>query len=112
MERSKYIQYKRTKSPRNPRAKRVDGCFEDRGRFYHCWRCGFIFDVETTSMGAGSASPAGDPTGNLNIDDRIALYGIVRLDSAGDPVVPVVMPSHTVSSGCPLCGMQAQFGNR
>lgn len=112
MEHSKYISYHREKSRRSPRAKVVPGTFEDRGRYYHCWRCGFIFDVEQISMGSGGASTGGDPSGNLSIEDRIDLYGLVRLDSAGDPVVPVVMPAHTVSSGCPLCGMTSQFADR
>jgi len=109
MEHSKFVSYYREKSRRNPRAKVVPGTFEDRGRYYHCWRCGFIFDAEQVSMGSGGATTGGDPAGNLSISDRIALYGLVRLDSAGAPVVPVVMPPHTVSSGCPLCGLAVQF---
>ena len=112
MERSKYISYHKEKSPRHPRARVVEGSFEDRGKYYHCWRCGFIFDAEQISMGSGGANPGGEVSGNLSIEERIALYGLVRLDSAGDSVVPVTMPSHTVSSGCPLCGMAVQFANR
>lgn len=117
MERSKYISYKRTKAPRNKRAKVVPGSFEDRNKYYRCVNCGFIFDIETTSMGGeqnGNYSvPASSPVYNdsvINIETPFDIGGVCRIDSTGNIIEPVVMGQHKVSSGCPLCGSTNQFG--
>jgi predicted RNA-binding Zn-ribbon protein involved in translation (DUF1610 family) len=124
MERSKYISYHRGRSPRKNRARVVQGSFEDRNKYYRCWNCGFIFDIEQVSLGGertGSyiAPPddvvyndienTGDLSCVLGIDTPFNVGGLSRIDSAGDVIQPVALGAHRVSQGCPACGVTAQF---
>ena len=124
MERSKYISYRKGRSPRMPKAKVMPGSFEDRNKYYRCWNCGFIFDIEQVSLGGerqGSyTAPPDDPVYNetantgdrscvIGFDTPFELAGISRIDSAGDVIEPVVLGAHKVSQGCPACGTTSQF---
>jgi hypothetical protein len=89
----------------------------DAGRYFRCWNCGFICDVERdalSDLGNGS-NPVAVPevsTGFTYAEgedaNKIVLYK-VRLsatDSSGDPVG--IQHSFRVSgTGCPLCFTRA-----
>jgi predicted RNA-binding Zn-ribbon protein involved in translation (DUF1610 family) len=121
MERSKYISYKRERSVQKRRPKVVQGSFEDRNRYYKCVNCGFIFDIEQTTMGGDRAgnytSPPENPVYNesggvecfLSINTPFDVGGVCKLDSSGEVIEPVTLGYHMVSNGCPLCGNTANF---
>jgi hypothetical protein len=123
MERSKFISYHKGKAPQKRRARVVHGSFEDRNKYYHCVNCGFIFDIEQTTMGGDRSgnytSPpdtsynetrnTGDKSCILSVDSPFEIGGVCRIDSNGDVLSPVTLGNHSVSSGCPLCGNTANL---
>lgn len=117
MEHSKYISYHRGKTPRKNKAKVMQGSFEDRSKYYKCWNCGFIFDIDQVSIGGDKAgnysappeSPVYNDGGKLYMETLSNLGGVCRTDSTGVVNQPVVLGYHKVSSGCPACGYTNQF---
>ena len=101
MEGSKYGRYRRIRLPRHRRSRVQDGAFEDRNVWYKCWNCGFVFDVEATSINAevdGRYYTEADYSGaspKLS-DDQYALPDYGRK-----------IYLHNVASGCPLCATNA-----
>jgi hypothetical protein len=130
VEKSKYVKYERTRTPRHQRSKVAEGSFDERNRFFHCWNCGQMFDLQKIS---GNPETGGcyqmavifpsQPPG-WNGDDRITqeelalsiqstldpfLNSFVSLetDSDGNPIpisVINVMDAETTTGVCPGCG--------
>src|SRR5208282_5061113 len=99
MERSKYISYHRERAPQKRHAQVVQGSFEDRNKYYKCVNCGYIFDIEQTTVGGDRSgnyeSPAINPIYNetintgdkaciLSIDSPFNVGGVCRIDSDGN----------------------------
>lgn len=122
MERNRYATYDRRKQPRLKRRIRVEGSFEDRGKWSRCWRCGFILNADRDFSGSedgGSYStvaiiPASSPVGGgdeksaiLSADIFPSIGSVTnqnRFDVDGD-FIPYYEPQLTqVSQGCPFCG--------
>jgi hypothetical protein len=89
----------------------------DAGRYFRCWNCGFVCDVERDDLsdtGNGS-NPVAVPevsTGFTYAEGADATkivvhrYRLSALDSSGDPVG--IQHSFAVSgTGCPLCFTRA-----
>lgn len=120
MEQSRYGQYSRTTVPRHQRSAAIPGSFEDHGRWYRCWNCGFVYDINKVG-------------GNPDQDSRYqteAIYPAYSPALSGDPLTVIIGPDgpgeigtlmelgpdgstpkeiystkvHHVASGCPSCG--------
>ena len=70
MEQSKYGKYKTRRIPPHRPSKQLEGAFEDRGKWFKCWNCGQIINIEKEN---------GDP-------ERDGLYYIVDIDPSPNPV--------------------------
>ena len=89
----------------------------DAGRFYRCWNCGFICDVERDALSdtSNGSNPVAVPIVSTGFtygegpEALIITVDKVRLsaqDSSGDPVG--IQHSFKASgSGCPLCFCRA-----
>jgi len=84
---------------------RGDG--QDNGKYYECWNCGFVCDIDR------------DATGDAQSTSRINLKPYDLLDEYGDSVADTGGTKHTifegegyttvryvpeVEKGCPFCG--------
>jgi hypothetical protein len=48
--------YSQTRLPRQKRTIEVPGSLEDSGKYFRCWNCGFINNVERNQLGEVSGS--------------------------------------------------------
>lgn len=118
MEQSRYTTYHKTRIPKRKRTIRLQGSFEDRGKYIRCWNCGFIVDTDRD---------LGDPehSGNNPIENTVPSYSLYdtgtptkssldTLDAIGTGVyIDNIINTYTnyktvyfpnVSRGCPFCG--------
>ena len=51
---SKYIQIKQSRVPTRKRSRKVFGSGEDDGKWFRCWNCGFINNIDRNAVGDGS----------------------------------------------------------
>lgn len=89
----------------------------EEGRYFKCWNCGFICDIQKNALDTGRAgnshTPAtltpGREVGDLaSVRFRVGRPIVLRaLNSIGEHKPIYVQRSVTVSSGCPFCGTHA-----
>jgi len=101
--------YSRSRIPRQKRTIRVYGEGTDSGKYYRCWNCGFICNVERDSLGDRPSTtgyggivyvPYGAPAdiAAVNVHNNGEIINIITTGSRGYGYLPVV------EAGCPLCG--------
>lgn len=78
---SRYIKNVTERLPRKKKTNRLPGAFEDDGKYYKCWNCGFICNATRDEVGEGSGVQA-----------------VLTGDSDSTTYAPNVV------SGCPFCG--------
>ena len=102
--------------PKRKRTIPLQGDLEDSGRYYRCWNCGFINDIERNQVGDGDGTTQLDAPeiamGSILTDD--VLSGVIILDdmftllengSDGNPVTTYRHNNYLkVIGGCSLCG--------
>jgi hypothetical protein len=120
--------YRRTKLPRERKTIRLKAGDKgtgreqiDHGRYFRCWHCGFICDIERDELSEGrngssvsnyysnalGAMPgSGDKSAMLVLKMAQRTFILPKADSSGDAVT---VYDHWVMdmSGCPLCGCRA-----
>lgn len=99
----------------------LKGFGRDEGRYFRCWNCGFICDVERDSLGGAASLDGVD-----HVNYSVPTYGAVpneegsglsvlggniehfhvssELDSSGNPKKPLHQFQVTITGGCPFCG--------
>lgn len=118
MSKSRYIRTKRTHLPTHRRSQKMYGAFEDSGKWYKCWSCGFRFDISKTSTGSGKGTscedfPIEDMENTFHSSlgaDMLGIAGtIIENGADGDPITSYYTPRKaTVTGGCPFCGCKNQ----
>jgi hypothetical protein len=111
---SRYIRTHTVRLPRKRRSVNLYGSFEDSGKWYKCWNCGFTLDISKVSTGSGNGTACEDfsiPITDYIHDatlslDRIGVAGVILENGAdGDPITRYYTPRKAiVTGGCPLCG--------
>jgi rubredoxin len=119
-----YTRPQRQKLPKRPRAYPVHGKGADRGKYFRCRNCKFIYDRQRDDTGNAECS-AGDnhidyygvvstnPYGNANSPDRILCLGdeidnyqvVMEKGPDGEPKTIRHDFTSNISRGCPKCGM-------
>lgn len=74
---SKYGQFGNRRPPHKKRTIRIPGSGDDDGKWFRCWNCGFINNIDRNAIGQGEG------------DISSVTLGVVDVDVAG---------------GCSLCG--------
>jgi hypothetical protein len=115
---SRYIRTHREQLPRKRRSARLYGSFEDSGKWYKCWNCGFQFDISKISIGDGNGASCEDfPIEDTDVThdstlglDRVGIAGVlIELGADDDPITSYYTPRKaTVIGGCPFCGCKNQ----
>jgi len=112
---SRYIRTKRTYLPKHRRSRQLYGSFEDSGKWYKCWVCGFIFDITKIAVGSGKGTSSEDfPIEDTDTVSRnsLSIEGnstIIENGADGDPITYYYTPRKaTVIGGCPFCGCMNQ----
>ncbi len=100
---------------------KVRGNGEDFGKYYRCWNCDFVCNVERDSLG-DSQSRGGDnhddyhtPTYGLQEQDNLSHLSVlsgdingfhVALENGSDGNPKVIRHDHesVITGGCPCCG--------
>jgi hypothetical protein len=129
VEQSRYGKYQRTKVRRHRRSQYIAGAFEDRGKWYKCWNCGFVFDITKANgnpqnngtyqiaqtIPAQSPTFSGDPLGVVSSLDRICMLGsaigmTALEEEAGElsDLYDVDIYLGQAAAGCPFCGCTNQ----
>ena len=121
--------YRRTKLPRERKTIRLKAGDKgtgreqiDHGRYFRCWHCGFICDIERDELSEGrhgmsvsnyyrnalGALPgSGEKSVMLVLKMPARNFILPKADSAGDAVTVYDHWLADVASGCPLCGTRA-----
>lgn len=89
---SRYAFYPRTHLSKQRRTHSVWGAQEDTGKYFSCWNCGFICNVERDQLDYGDHARAGIVPTTFTDADGSTLY----------------YPK--VTGGCPLCGCKNYKG--
>ena len=113
--------YKR-KIPKRSQTLPVPGKGDDYGKYYHCWNCGFVCNVDRDELGDADSKAGDDHTDYHNLanpdpyTDNIGRIATIRcytedvfvLQKLGlDGETPVLVEHANVSEvsrGCPMCG--------
>ena len=91
---SRHVRYSERKLRHDKRVKQRYGEKEDRSKFFTCWNCGFICNMDRDALGDA------DTMSNIGtIDVTVTQDGVT---DATDLRNPVKVPD--INSGCPLCG--------
>jgi hypothetical protein len=119
LEQSKYGHYSRSSVQRHQRSPSLPGSFEDSGRWYRCWNCRFVYDLNKVGGNPDQDSryqteaiyPAYPPTlgGDallvlIDSDRPEELGTLMELGPDGTPREIYTTRVHHVASGCPSCG--------
>ncbi len=99
----------------------IFGKGDDAGRYFHCWNCRFVCDVERDALGDSDSSsgvnhtdglkPVGDFAPNGRADNYACLGGDIghyhvaaRIGADDDPKSVDRVYASDISFGCPNCG--------
>ena len=118
---SKYNEIRRHPVPKRKRSIKIAGSGEDDGKWYRCWNCGFINNVDRNLTGDGNGNayeigviPSTYPNGQTSHGDtgtplsiNMNLHGrFVMLNTTG----LIFSERHNVGSyaerGCSFCGCE------
>ena len=109
--------------PKHARSQVQPGTFEDSGRWFKCWNCGFVFDINKIGGNPDQDSryqteaiyPAYSPT---LCGDSLAILidgvlpdetgTLMELGPDGTPREIYSTKVHHVANGCPSCGCANQ----
>jgi hypothetical protein len=122
MEQSRFYQYSTTRIPKRKRTVRLQGSFDDRGKYIRCWQCGFIVDTQRDLGNPGKTGGYVDEaeyseteirmSGNnkLYLDangyNQFGVGPLIKLKPDGTAITDYYVPKISrVSMGCPLCGV-------
>ena len=94
--RSRYSKYASGRVPHRKHSILVHGAKEDHGKYYRCWYCGFINNVDRNAIGNG------DGTNNYLEGDGAFDSG--AFDSGAFDATGTTVVSVNVVSGCSVCG--------
>jgi hypothetical protein len=112
----------RTKLQKHRRSRLLPGRFEDQGKWYKCWNCGFIFDITKIGVGRGSGITITDPPyedmerddtidGGVPQDaiqatiDAVPMFGTLIKTPLDGEIVNYYTPRKAAAgSGCAFCG--------
>lgn len=118
---SRYTSYSRKRLPREKKTTLLHGAWEDNGKFYNCWNCGFTVNSEVALTGGDYSGDglvyedfsednldvvmSGDALASVSVVDDIG-YEYVGMELAldGNPKQIKHTFDVTVSGGCPFCG--------
>ncbi len=93
---SRHVRYKTTRIPKEKKTHQLYGEFEDRGKYYTCWNCGYRCNMDRDELDVGeSMSTLSLET--VTVPDETA-GGIVPIPATTTFIMPVV------TGGCPHCG--------
>ncbi len=98
---NRYGTYQSTRLPREKRTIPISGHFDDDGKFYRCWNCGFINHIDRAPIGVGSGISTVSGVG-MSWVDRDNQVWIDRSDYIFDD--RSFSASSQVGSGCSFCG--------
>lgn len=115
MSKSRYIHTTRTYLPRHRRSKQLYGSFEDSGKWYKCWNCGFPFDISKHAFGSGKGTSCEDfpvtyeEMGHSTVLGVEGNASIMQNGADGTAITRYYTPRKaTVIGGCPFCGCKNQ----
>ena len=105
---SRYNEIQQRRSPHKKRTIRVYGSGEDSGKWYKCWNCGFINNIDRNAVGDGDGRSyfigiLPNET-NKNVGFEMSVSGKDVLMSAN----PTGQEKHNIGmqaiAGCSFCG--------
>lgn len=113
----RHTKYIVTRTPRKKRAMPLYGEGDDAGKYYRCWNCGFINNIDVATVGEGKGNsnavleydgltPGSYGTGdcvNLTLDNLHSI-ALMRSDSSGNPIQPDAPRYTVITGGCRFCG--------
>ncbi len=116
-----YTRAHKRKLRRESRTLPIFGKGDDAGRYFHCWHCGFVCDVERDALGDSDSSsgvnhtdglnPVGDNAPGDSAGNHATLGGDVghyhvaaRIGADDDPKSVERVYTPDISMGCPFCG--------
>jgi len=90
----------------------IRGDGRDHGKYYHCWVCGFICDVDRDELGGPDSRANITPTAYTHLDDKgvevFHCQGAHGKDEAACVAAGGTWSStrysSVVNSACPVCG--------
>ena len=113
---SRYIRYSQKRLRKQKKTIRLYGENEDAGKYYRCWNCGFICNIDRDSLGDGDGlthtdfyiSSYGSHDSSSPLNAFVVLDGIneghVLLKSMADSSTePIYHELQTGGNGCPSC---------
>lgn len=107
---SKYNQIHQTRAPKRKRTIRVAGSGEDEGKWYRCWNCGFINNIDRNIVGDGEGISYTSTYVPFGYKDVQTVSGTdTMMDVSIDDDAEVVMMGSLVYAseavaGCSFCG--------
>jgi hypothetical protein len=126
---SRYIRTVRTKLPKRKRVVKLHGAFEDDNRWFYCWNCGFINNVDRNANFEGYGNEGIDfipenptpqeeyhdlgmmPDNTLNMELVGEIGTVLKTGHDGTPVITYYTPRRVNNTkGCSLCGATNIFG--
>lgn len=113
-----FNRYKVTKPTKRSRTLPIHGEAEDADKYFRCWNCGFICDVDRDSLGDSESlggpvyeNYSADPVIDSEFGKELHISGelehfhyIIGLEADGSEVAPQVYLRPVAKRGCPLCG--------
>lgn len=114
---NRHIPFSGKQLPRKKRAIQLRGTDGDAGKYYRCWNCEFINNVDVAQVGDGRGNssmvleydglaPGSFGTGdcvNLTLDNPHSI-ALMKSDFSGNPIPPVAPRYVVVTGGCRFCG--------
>jgi rubrerythrin len=83
---SRHSVYSERKLPRQKRSLPIYGEREDANKYWHCWNCGFVCNIQRDTLDTGAHATAGVSVGTFTDTDGSTHYVT------------------TITGGCPFCG--------
>lgn len=120
---NRHAKYHRNRVPRKKRALQIYGEGGDTGKWYKCWYCGFINNIDRNQVADEFTAENGSQSLVLEYDgfspntfgmedarytvltiDNAQSVSLMELDGAGD-IKPIYAPRYpNVTRGCSFCG--------
>ena len=116
---SRHVRYSQRRIRSQKRTLPIYGEGDDAGKYYRCWNCGFICNIDRDTLGDGDGksytdfvtasdghSDMSDPLNGYSVLDGINEYH-VALKVMADGSSEVITHNFAVQgTGCPLCHTQ------
>jgi hypothetical protein len=97
---SRFIHTTKTRLPKRKRVVKIHGAFEDKGKYFYCWNCGVICDVDRNAgaEGYGGVATAFTESYTKTVEDD---YHMTGEGSVTHTYIPYEV---AISRGCWFCG--------